>query len=616
MLTWLWQTNIWIECSVSGTATAEAVAGWFPKDGAAVVVPFETGATNFVIVTSGDTNGVVVDASAKQITIPTDAPHTVSIAVNAKNWNGSFPMEFVGVDGTAAWAQSAADGYCLKSDEVAAGETAATEIAVEGPGLVEFDWRISANRGDYARVYVDGTAVEGASLTRSTDWTHEALVVKGAGSHAVRWTYEKKSATAAGADAAFLDNVQWRPARTLAVSSVAGKPTPKRGTNTFYHGDEVEAAVAETAPPRGTRHTFLGWTGTGSVPATGTATNATFEITEDSTIAWNWLTEHRIELRPTGAVASDFESAWVREGESVVVPYRLLAGGSPSLGGDSDGVTLDESARTLTIPADRPRTVTLRTDKAISLADALDAPAIGWSTDEGVAAWLGQDADTSDGEDAATSGTPAGNDGSVLVATVDGPGTLSWKWKLVADGVAGVDILIDGATDADSWIEDPCDWTEASVEIEGDGPHEVRFLFWNTGSEAGDRVSMDCVSWSGTPSKNATQATPVPVPFSWLTGYGLASDGNYDGAAFAPAANGLDDVWQCYVSGISPVDPLARFLSEIRMVDDEPVVTPNPDLGADRVYEVQGKETLDVYDWGPTNAASRFFRVKVEMPEE
>ena len=49
------------------------------------------------------------------------------------------------------------------------------------------------------------------------------------------------------------------------------------------------------------------------------------------------------------------------------------------------------------------------------------------------------------------------------------------------------------------------------------------------------------------------------------------------------------------------------------MKDGAPVVTPDPDLGAARVYTVEGAETLSD-TFGPTNAASRFFRVKVELP--
>jgi hypothetical protein len=33
-----------------------------------------------------------------------------------------------------------------------------------------------------------------------------------------------------------------------------------------------------------------------------------------------------------------------------------------------------------------------------------------------------------------------------------------------------------------------------------------------------------------------------------------------------------------------------------------------------RVYTVEGKPSLSEAEWGPTNAASRFFRVKVRLP--
>ena len=34
----------------------------------------------------------------------------------------------------------------------------------------------------------------------------------------------------------------------------------------------------------------------------------------------------------------------------------------------------------------------------------------------------------------------------------------------------------------------------------------------------------------------------------------------------------------------------------------------------ERIYMVEGKEELSDPDWGPTNAASRFFRMKVRLP--
>ena len=50
-----------------------------------------------------------------------------------------------------------------------------------------------------------------------------------------------------------------------------------------------------------------------------------------------------------------------------------------------------------------------------------------------------------------------------------------------------------------------------------------------------------------------------------------------------------------------------------------PVVRWSPDLNegganVERIYTVEGKEELSDPDWGSTNAASRFFRMKVRLP--
>ena len=109
----------------------------------------------------------------------------------------------------------------------------------------------------------------------------------------------------------------------------------------------------------------------------------------------------------------------------------------------------------------------------------------------------------------------------------------------------------------------------------------------------------------------------MEVPVSWLDEAAgvvvTAVGGDYQVAALATAANGVNKVWECYVAGLSPTNAAERFEARVDMMDGEPVVRWNPDLGATRDYAVEGKETLGD-GWGPTNAASRFFRVKVKLP--
>jgi hypothetical protein len=53
----------------------------------------------------------------------------------------------------------------------------------------------------------------------------------------------------------------------------------------------------------GTRYTCTGWTGAGSVPATGTSTSITFSITSPSSITWNWIPQHQIVFTESGPEA-------------------------------------------------------------------------------------------------------------------------------------------------------------------------------------------------------------------------------------------------------------------------------------------------------------------------
>ena len=121
----------------------------------------------------------------------------------------------------------------------------------------------------------------------------------------------------------------------------------------------------------------------------------------------------------------------------------------------------------------------------------------------------------------------------------------------------------------------------------------------------------------------ATQTMPASVPYVWLRGYFPHTPDEYDAyesAAKEDAANGLNKVWECYVAGLNPTNATDVFRTVISIgADGGPVVGWDPDLNEcgtkhERVYTVEGRESLTDGDWVPTNAASRFFRVKVSMP--
>jgi len=602
---------------------------------------------------------------------------------------------------------AASDGFVLKSEPVETNSVAEVRTTVVGPGTFSFDWKISAGRGDYARVYLDDVLEQ--SITRSSDWASLTFELT-EGEHTFTWLFQRGGGEATGEEAAFLDNVGWFPRYTLEVVSEEGIPSPQLGTTSYVYGAVVNAVVKTPDPVGGVRHVCTGWTGKGSVPASGTGTNVTFTIEansritwnwktqnqialvveggvcsfgtqwiddgatvsanivpsphlysislsgdtngvslsgttitipsdrprtitatvtetklsfdvtsqfgttspstgrtewswnetiaasatpdepvdgtrrvctgwtgtgsvpssgtesmvsfaiqDNSSIVWNWRTEHFVSFQTDTSVSAEFSEAWKTDGETIVVDYTLLVSYAElELAGDVDGVTLNQSARTVTIPVNRPRNVILRATKILSLPEALDAANLPWTTDEGFE-WIAQTTVSADGEDAAKSAGVSGSQASGLETTVRGPGTLRWKYKLEAAGVSGLDVILDGnAGSPVRSYEESCNWTADALEFVDDVTHTIRFEFWNAGSSANDCAYLDMVSWNGGTSwLEVTGVTSiydgttksVSAEASFLGGataafrYALAEDGPYSETNPSFTDAGTNTVW-------------------------------------------------------------------------
>ena len=405
----------------------------------------------------------------------------------------------------------------------------------------------------------------------------------------------------------------------LVIATPQGASDPVVGEHEYPSDAEVTVSAIAPDPSGGVRAVCTGWTGTGSVPVSGDLDSVTFTITEDSSLTWEWTTGYWIEFTIVGKGITSFENQWVAEGTDLSIPFIVNTPfHSLALSGDVDGAVLGDGV--VTVSVDGPRSIVL-TVTEYTYQDSLDDGRLAW-TSGGAAVWEAQATISHDGADAVKSGSVSGDDVSTLNTTVLGEGVLSWWWKLDMTDCAGVEVFVDNVSVAN--LDTAGDWSSESVPISGEGSHVVRFEFWNagTGTALSDCAYLDMVSWAPlVPSHIETQTTPEPVPYAWLRGFYPALADEYDAyesAALATAANGRDKVWECYVAGISPTDAAARFEARIEMVGGVPVVTWTPDLNeggtkAERVYTVEGQERLGD-GWGPTNAASRFFRVKVELP--
>ncbi len=86
----------------------------------------------------------------------------------------------------------------------------------------------------------------------------------------------------------------------LAVASSYDSPTPLSGW--FNSGTSVTESIASPVPgSSGTQYRCTGWTGTGSVPPSGSDLSLTFTINSPSTITWNWKTQYFLNVQTSPA---------------------------------------------------------------------------------------------------------------------------------------------------------------------------------------------------------------------------------------------------------------------------------------------------------------------------
>jgi len=68
-----------------------------------------------------------------------------------------------------------------------------------------------------------------------------------------------------------------------------------------------------------------------------------------------------------------------------------------------------------------------------------------------------------------------------------------------------------------------------------------------------------------------------------------------------------------FITATSPTNALDKLVITIAMTDGQPHVAWTPDAVPGRLYTLRGRESLTTGGWSVTNAASRFFRVKVDL---
>ncbi len=488
-----------------------------------------------------------------------------------RNWTVPDYLDAPGMDfeteGDAEWVPdwdafkvgggSLRSGYLPPSEIEGEWTNTTLRTKVFGAGSLSFWWKVNCewNDEDYGEWYDFATftadGIEVARIAGDSDWRQVECEVGGEGWHTLEWTFWRDDYDEEGAA---WENCLW-------VDGVEWTPAPV--TLTFASGGATEGE----APAAVVKYAGFALT----LPGPGT----------------------------------------------LVTPPYVFAGWN-------DGTSTYAAGETYVFGSDDATLTAVWVLKIWTLAEAADADAMSFMT--------GGDADWSvDVENgwtngvSAKSGAVASGQSSWIETTVTGGGTLAFHWKVMGgiyrnNPFAYAKAEVDGVNVAQSHLTDG--WVGQSLTVEGAGEHTIRWTYLRTSARPadGDCAWLDAVVWTPE-APESIEVDGVEVPVSWLDEYPTLVEehsGSHEAAANAIAANGVNTVAECYVAGLVPTNATDVFRAIISWKDGAPVITWEPDLNEggtkhERVYTVEGRESLTQGSWGPTNANSHFFRVKVEL---
>ena len=382
----------------------------------------------------------------------------------------------------------------------------------------------------------------------------------------------------------------------------------------------------------------------GSDPATNSASSVKFSILETTTVKaiavvrGDWASEVAtativrvyVAQSPDGLAAAQ-EGAGIAlswDGVETADSYRVYRGSSPDLAaatllGSTEGLSWTDA----TVEAGKTYYYFVVSENiagvseagvpalgsTLTLATAVNMPQLAFETGTDCP-WVAElSVDAADATHDARSGTPADNGESWIETTVEGPGQIDFQWRVSCEfddsGARDWDhlvFLVDNEERAR--LDGKTKWERASFAVVGTGTHTLRWTYVKDSGMADgeDRGWLDCVQWIPEATKGEWEA--------WVDFHGIGSPSGYEALKPLPSGKG-DTLYEEFVAGLNPLDALSSLLADILVPGDEPEISWHPDLGARRVYTVEGKPFLTNEVWTAPNADSRFFRVWVRMPE-
>ena len=235
---------------------------------------------------------------------------------------------------------------------------------------------------------------------------------------------------------------------TFQASSMYG--TPSTGTNLFWttNGVWVDSFIPDSPVMSGSnvRYVCTGWIGSGTIPATGSGTNTSDYILQDTTVEWQWKTQYLFTAVSTSSNSIVFPSTkWCDIGEQFFL-YAIGGGGDMFSMWVGDVPAGTERLSPVQIVMDQPRSVIAMfgdTSSTLTVTSSYGNPAPGTGTNTYI--YTGsQSIDCYVPDSPVTNGTniryvcdgwtgtgnvPASGSGTNVNITLNTDSAISWQWK-------------------------------------------------------------------------------------------------------------------------------------------------------------------------------------------
>ena len=323
-ITWNWKTQYYLTVS-SPYDSPTPLSGWFDSGSSitdSVTSPVSGGSgIQFVCTGWSGAGSVPASGSATSVTFTIVAPSSISwnwktqyyLTVSSPydsptplSWwfdSGSSIIESVTSpvsDGSGT--HYICTGWTGTGSVPSSGSSSSVTFTITGTSSITWNWQVvqrrltvssahdSPNPGNGLHIINDGTSVtcgvsspvtESGTVWTCTGWTGTGSVPSSGSDSSVTFTVTQDS------------TITWNwhgnaVQHTLTVFSAHDNPSPAVGDHLYDEGDSVTCSVTSPVTEGGVAYVCTGWTGTGSVPSSGSDSSVTFTISQDSSITWNW----------------------------------------------------------------------------------------------------------------------------------------------------------------------------------------------------------------------------------------------------------------------------------------------------------------------------------------